>query len=290
MGILPNAVYAKQGCGTKKPAKSSNFFRSEAELKAFIESCPADTEHIVLESNEQVHQGTADLIIFIDGIPGITDHRRDVDVLAAKSHLQISSNAGDRQWVEILRNKLDSEELCNSVCQVLREQHQFQREHDQPSRRVEPLRISTSTGQAAADPSAVVVEQVLTIMVEGVGNFAVMCTPCDVEALAIGFAYSEGLISSSDDVVDCVSRPDQNTVALKVDDPGSAGSGRNLIVTSSCGMCGSRNVERLMSGEQTSPDSLRLEPSLLRRIVAEMHTRQGLFAHTGGTHGGGDFQ
>ena len=115
-------------------------------------------------------------------------------------------------------------------------------------RRVEPIRISATGDAPRRDPCDVVVEELLTIMVEGVGSFALMCTPCDAMALAVGFAFSEGMISSVDDVIQHSERHDPHTIALRLDDPRQVASGRNLIVTSSCGLCGSRNIDKLMAG------------------------------------------
>jgi FdhD protein len=287
--ILPNAVYAKQGCGTKQPDKPANFFRTEAELASFVAARPDPCDHIVVESNERAREGQADIIIFIDGILGETDFRDDVDLLRSRSHLQVSSSAVIDDWKAVLCHKLAPGKLCAAVCEVLAEHRRHPSRLTPATRHVEPLRISTEDGSAVRDPCDVVVEQLLTIMVEGVGNFAVMCTPCDVEALAVGFVFSEGLISSIDDVVDCSYRPEQQTIGLRLEDPGQGGAVRNLIVTSSCGLCGSRNVDRLLAGEETCADTLRVSPMVLRAVGREMHGRQQLFSRTGGTHAAGIF-
>ncbi|MHC4266414.1 MAG: formate dehydrogenase accessory sulfurtransferase FdhD, partial [Planctomycetota bacterium] len=66
----------------------------------------------------------------------------------------------------------------------------------------------------------VVVEQAVTIMVDKVGSFTIMCTPLDIEALAIGFVYSEGMIDSIDDVVSVSTKEGlPNVVGIQVKDP-----------------------------------------------------------------------
>lgn len=129
----------------------------------------------------------------------------------------------------------------------------------------------------------------MTIMVANVGSFALLCTPCNVEALAVGFAFSEGMISSIADVIDCSYRPDQHVVGLRLEAPPQTGAGRNLIVTSSCGLCGSRNIDKLLAGDATSRDTLRVPAAVLRTVVEDMRARQVLFAQTGGTHAAGIF-
>jgi FdhD protein len=287
--VLPNAVYAKKGCGTKTPGKPANFFHSDDELEAFVEACCGVYDHVVVESNRMAHEGRADAIIFVDGIPGETDYRDDVDLLRSRSHLHVTPSAVVADWQKTLRDKLGAGELCDAVCEVLAEHRRHPSRLTPATRHDEPLRISVADGSAVRDPCEVVVEQLVTIMVEGVGNFAVMCTPCDVEALAVGFVFSEGLISSIDDVVDTTYRPDQQTIGLRLEEPGQGGPTRNLIVTSSCGLCGSRNVDRLLAGETTCADTLRVSPTVLQAVSAEMHGRQQLFSRTGGTHAAGIF-
>ena len=150
--------------------------------------------------------------------------------------------------------------------------------------RVPAQRVDTTTGEPADERCAVVVETPLTIMVDQVGSFTIMCTPCDVEALAVGFAFSEGLICSADEIVECVYRPGQQVVGLQLEDPAQLGPGRNLIVTSSCGLCGSRNIDALRAGQFAVGDSLRLPAASLRSAAEQMRTVQRLFSQTGGTH------
>ena len=150
--------------------------------------------------------------------------------------------------------------------------------------RVEPLRLSTGGEPPRRDPCDVVVEELLTIMVEDVGSFAVMCTPCDATALAVGFAFTEGIISSKDDVVQLSERRDPHVVALQVDEPQKIVTRRNLIVTSACGFCGLRNLEKLVAGLTPSKESLKVSVSLLHDVAGKMRDRQVLFTKTGGTH------
>ena len=154
---------------------------------------------------------------------------------------------------------------------------------------VEPLRISTDGGPSVRDSCDVIVEELLSVAVEDVGSYTLMCTPCDVKALAVGFAFSEGVISTINDCLELTYLPDQHVVSLRVAEPARGASDRSLIVTSSCGMCGSRSIAKYLAGRITSGDSLRVPASLLRTVTEEMDERQGLFTRTGGTHAAGIF-
>jgi len=123
--VLPNSVYAKSGCGRRKPDKPANFFANEAELAAFIDASRDTYEHIVAESNARARKGLDDVIIYIDGIPGRTHYRADVDVLRCKAHLHISPEASIRDWKNLLRGRLTPGALCEEVCDVLVEHKRY---------------------------------------------------------------------------------------------------------------------------------------------------------------------
>lgn len=156
-------------------------------------------------------------------------------------------------------------------------------------RSVRPLRISTTGTPPVRDACEVAVEQPLTIAIEGIGSFTVMCTPCDVEALAVGFAFSEGMITGIDDIVELACTRDPLVVAMRVDHPEKTASRRNLIVTSSCGLCGQRNIEEFLAGMVACADTLRVSGPLLVDVVRKMQAGQQLFQRTGGTHAAGVF-
>ncbi|MBN2561364.1 MAG: formate dehydrogenase accessory sulfurtransferase FdhD [Phycisphaerae bacterium] len=151
-------------------------------------------------------------------------------------------------------------------------------------RAVDPLRVSASGAPPARDHCEVVVETLLTIMVEGAGSFAVMCTPCDAVALAIGFVFSEGMISGVDDVIKLSRRGDPPIIAMQLDSLEQVPSGRSLIVTSSCGLCGSRNIDKLMAGLTLAKSTLRVPNFVLCQVGRDARSRQALFTRTGATH------
>ncbi len=152
---------------------------------------------------------------------------------------------------------------------------------------VEPLRFHADDAPPALGPDYVVVEDVLVINIEDVGSYTLMCTPHDTRALAVGFAFSEGIISGVDDIkmlYHCEDAPGVICIEL-ADSTRVYSRERTLILTTSCGMCGSREAaERILSGASTVGQSLNVTTSLLLSIMADMQARQGLFAQTGGTH------
>lgn len=146
--------------------------------------------------------------------------------------------------------------------------------------------VRISSGQQAVELSDnVVLEQPVTIMIDQVGSFTVMATPCDIEALAVGFIFSEGLIDSIDQVVDIVTKPQApNVVGIKVQDPSRIAIKRNMIVASSCGMCGTRNIEKMLAEMPSCGESLTVSSSLLIKATEKLRAVQDTFQRTGGSH------
>ena len=159
------------------------------------------------------------------------------------------------------------------------------------SRGVELVRFSPAKGKSIREDSEVVAEQLLSIRIEGGGRYVISCTPCDVEELAAGFACSEGLISGKEDIVHlgpCAEDP--NAVEMKLKHPPDRAPGRNLLMTSSCGLCGTRNIEKYLTGEEACGETLKIAPATLLEVGKRMRAGQEIFSRTGGTHAAALFQ
>lgn len=151
------------------------------------------------------------------------------------------------------------------------------------------FRIS-SVGLSEKLSDHVVVEQAITIMIDKVGSFTVMATPSDIEALAVGFIYSEGMIDDMDDIVAVSMKPQlPNIVGITVHDPTRMSIQRNMIVASSCGMCGTRNIDRMFSEMPLCQCSLEVSASLLIEVTERLRSMQQVFELTGGSHAAGIF-
>ncbi len=155
------------------------------------------------------------------------------------------------------------------------------------TRAVQPLRFQANGAPPERKSDCVVVEDVLVLDIEDVGSYTLLCTPYDTRALAVGFAFAEGIISGLDDInvlYHCEDAPGVIRIAL-VDSARAQCPERNLIVTSSCGMCGSQEaVERFLSETSAVGQSLSVTTSLLMSTFQDMQAQQRLFSQTGGTH------
>jgi len=136
----------------------------------------------------------------------------------------------------------------------------------------------------------VVIEQPITVMIDKVGSFTIMATPLDIEALAVGFVYSEGMIESMDDILEISIKSNlPNVVGIQVHDPSRIAIQRNMIVASSCGMCGTRNIDKMLSEMPPCGQSLAVDSHLLIDAAEHLKTVQEIFQITGGAHAAGLF-
>lgn len=121
-----------------------------------------------------------------------------------------------------------------------------------------------------------------------------MRTPGHDEALALGFLFTEGLLSSRADVVrvayceDVREEERGNVVRVELQpsivlDPGKWQ--RNFYTTSSCGVCGKSSIEAVHA-QCTRPPGRRptLAPDIITSLPGRMRAAQTVFRHTGGIH------
>jgi len=154
----------------------------------------------------------------------------------------------------------------------------------------EPLEIRLAFGDAAGEGRQ---SQSISIT---------MRTPGDDLNLAAGFLFTEGMISSAqqiasvDYVVDEESgEANPNIVNVELA-PGVsidiAKLQRHFYTTSSCGVCGKSSLEAL-SAQASYPvvgDRLHVDPAVLSALPDALLRRQHTFSDTGGLHAAGLFQ
>ncbi len=166
---------------------------------------------------------------------------------------------------------------------------------DEPIKHPEAVRIvradRISTDDVADRPQAesicVIEEAPVTIDVEGIETYTLLCTPTDLQALAVGFLFTEGVIESTGDIrvlKECDDDPNTIRVRLRGDVPHLDDAGRNLMIVSSCGACGSENLQKRIDSLPQAGDTLKIEAALLHKVYTELQKQQSLFKACGGTH------
>jgi FdhD protein len=156
---------------------------------------------------------------------------------------------------------------------------------------VDPMPQVPDTWQA----DHVAVETPVSLVFNGISHVVMMATPADLEALALGFALSEGLLSSRDECygIDvkthaqgCEVRLD---VASRVAEQMKARR-RNLAGRTGCGLCGIDSLQQLdLIPERLSPAPWvqALAPATVLRAFAQLPARQAINALTGACHAAG---
>ena len=127
-----------------------------------------------------------------------------------------------------------------------------------------------------------IVEMPVSLTVNGKVWLTFMCTPVDVEALAVGFLYNEGIIESMEDVVDVrVCEHGDNVDVWLSHDAEQPTSWRK---TSGC--TGGVTAVDLLAKPDVSFDGNRLEvqPETIGQIVEMLFEAQSLYRETGGVH------
>lgn len=131
----------------------------------------------------------------------------------------------------------------------------------------------------------------VALVFNGISHVVMMATPRDLEAFAVGFALTEGVVASAADIFDCeVSLGDNSaevamTIAqqdfMRLKERRRALSGRT-----GCGVCGIESLELLdLQPELLPPPQLQIDlPAALARASAGLRAHQSLMELTGGVH------
>lgn len=122
---LPRSVYAKLGHGARKAGKPENYFQTEEELNEFVERHGSTVDHLIIESNASPLVARADIVIFVGRGRDSGNDREDVNKLRSNAHIHVSPGGRPRDWMNVLRAKLESVELREAICQLLIEQKRF---------------------------------------------------------------------------------------------------------------------------------------------------------------------
>jgi FdhD protein len=120
-------------------------------------------------------------------------------------------------------------------------------------------------------------EEPLTITLRSPGH--------EVE-LAVGLAFSEGIIRGRDDIDGITSEDDCVSMRLRPGyEPARAIQDRRFVATGACGACGKVDIETLYTTPSGPPPEGPVIPHTLLYALAErMQLQQATFASTGGLH------
>ena len=162
-----------------------------------------------------------------------------------------------------------------------------------------------SSGAWSEVPDAVVTEEPLQLMLDGVPLSVVMRTPGEDIELALGLMFAEGIVRSLDAIghvrisaesgetasgisVDS-SLVESNQIDVQLAEAPRRRPERSMLSSSACGVCGAVLIEDLRRDLAQLPAGPTIDPALLPPLVERLRSGQGVFERTGGLHAAGLF-
>ena len=162
-----------------------------------------------------------------------------------------------------------------------------------------------SSGAWSEVPDAVVTEEPLQLMLDGVPLSVVMRTPGEDIELALGLLFAEGIVRSLDAIghvrisaesgetasgisVDS-SLVESNQIDVQLAKAPRRRPERSMLSSSACGVCGAVLIEDLRRDLAQLPAGPTIDPALLPPLVERLRSGQGVFERTGGLHAAGLF-
>jgi len=144
-------------------------------------------------------------------------------------------------------------------------------------------------------PDDLIVEEPMTIQLDGTVVSTTMRTPGNDFELAAGFCFTEGLLAGAPvtGVRYCASGP---AIASAFNDVNVETGGRAPTPTprlgttsSSCGWCGSDQIDALLERLAPLPSTAAIDTSVMAAVPAVVTGGQGLFTSTGAVHAAAAF-
>jgi len=143
-------------------------------------------------------------------------------------------------------------------------------------------------GQQSIGERRVVREELLVVRIADGESYSLMRTPGDEEALALGFLLAEGWIETRHDVAQIEVCEGRDTVKVRLAQPAapqaSPSRRRNLVIHSSCGLCGREDALPFLAALEPVERGEPFAVAAIHRAAEELRRRQPLFEETGGSH------
>lgn len=137
-----------------------------------------------------------------------------------------------------------------------------------------------------------VVEEPVEIRLGDTPLAVIMRTPGEDEELALGFAITEGIVDTPDQVADIVFLG-EGRWSIRLAEGHSVDPGRfqrNLYATSSCGVCGKASIDAIRVAGAVPPPAPLVTAGTLLSLPPKLLERQSAFHSTGGIHAAAAFQ
>jgi FdhD protein len=150
-------------------------------------------------------------------------------------------------------------------------------------------------GAGGPEPDELIVEEPLEIRLDGHRVSTTMRTPGHDEELAVGFCFGDGLLAGAPVTAVRSEASGQalgggsNVVTVETGGVAPAPTARLTTTTSSCGWCGTDEIDAVIERLPPLGATAAFDPALLARVPDLVAPYQELFDETGGVHAAAAF-
>ena len=144
-------------------------------------------------------------------------------------------------------------------------------------------------GRIERDDDWIASEIPVALHYNGHPHVVMMATPTDLEDFALGFSLSEAIIASPDELesIDVQQRLEGYEIGMRIPAARAAvvaSRQRNLSGRSSCGLCGTQQLEDVVRHPPPVGAGPRIDTATLHRALTALDAVQPLNSRTGATH------
>lgn len=123
----------------------------------------------------------------------------------------------------------------------------------------------------------------------GIAHAVMLATPSDIEAFALGFSLSEGILAAPRELYDVEVEHGEMGITVRMHVSSRAFMAlkvrrRTLSGRTGCGLCGTERLEQVRQVLPVLHPASRLSAAAVRRALASLETYQPVARLTGGTH------
>lgn len=136
----------------------------------------------------------------------------------------------------------------------------------------------------------VAAETAIALSYNGTPHAVMMATPADMEAFAIGFSITEGIVKQRKEIhaIEVVPTVDGVELNIAIDALRHRALGRKRRILTGqvgCGICGAETIAHAIRRAKPVDSTLKLEDAAIRRALAELPEMQAINRATGAAHG-----
>ena len=152
---------------------------------------------------------------------------------------------------------------------------------------IEKFPILRVTEQGRSEEEDIItVEFALTIILNNQELVTLLCSPTDLNYLAIGFLYSEGLLKSKDEIKKIVVDDQRGVVRVETEEDKGLASQLlfKRLITSGCGKGASFYSDADVKNQAKVESQIRISAPQVFALVKEFQHRSQVYKTTGGVH------